>query len=156
MTARQTTACLALIALVGVALAQEGKLKRRADRVQVTVEADPVAADGTQTLLVRLKIDDGWWIYANAAGNREESGTETSVQIVRDNQVLPMTASYPAGTEIVAPDVGNFRIYTGEVQIQAKVRRAKGDTLPLRVTVFYYPRSAAGCGVLEQKTVVVP
>jgi DsbC/DsbD-like thiol-disulfide interchange protein len=149
-------AALAVLSLIALASpAKEEKGKSRADRVQLSPSASAIAADGTQTITVTLKIDEGWVIYANAVGNEDLEEVRTVLNVTGERGLEQLSVEYPPGDAITNPVGGNYNVYTGEVSVKVKVRRAKADRRPLSITVHFYPFDGKTCGTVEKQTVTL-
>lgn len=130
---KHTLACLTLgiCAFLGLETVN-GQMLKSDSKVKMTVKASPIAG-GKQVLDIRLKIDDGWYIYANPVECEILDSSQTTVRIggVDAKQVK---VEYPAGVEKNLDDKIKYRAYVGEVSIKATVERG-ADTSPLKVRV---------------------
>jgi hypothetical protein len=109
--------------------------KTSASVVKVTATADKPDADGKQSVTITLMIDKDWHTYANPVGNEDLESTQTVVTIGAKVKPTEVKIDYPKGKLIKDSVVGNYSIYEDKVTIKATVRRAKGDTSPLEVSV---------------------
>ncbi len=149
---------LTLLVLHGAIIAApptEKKEKSRADRVQVSPTEWVIADDGTQTITVALNIDKGWMIYSNTPGIDDLEDVRTVLCVSGERNVEQLRVEYPAGVEIKNKLIGAYKIYTDSVVVRAKIRRLKGDRLPVTLTSQYYPTDGRTCGVVEKKTIII-
>ncbi len=92
--------------------------------VPVKVEASAgKATDDKQLVVVEVKIDKGWHIYANPTGNDEVAGAETVVLVKAAGKALPAKVKYPAGTPHTEATIGTFNIYEDKVVIPVEFAR---------------------------------
>jgi DsbC/DsbD-like thiol-disulfide interchange protein len=139
---RIATLALAFAALTGAAHAQ---LKKSDTVVKAEAKADKIAADGSQVVTVTLTIDKDWHLYANPVGNEDLMDNQVTVSVSSKNKLQDVKVEYPAGTLVKDKTVGDYKTYEGTVTIKATVRRAKGDTEPLDVSVKMQACSKAQC-----------
>jgi hypothetical protein len=126
---------LAMIAVLagGGELAAQGK---KSDAVvKVTATADKPDADGNQTVTVTMTTDKGWYNYANPVNNKGLVDAQTAVKVSAKQPVEVVKIVYPAGTLKKDSVIGDYMIYEGTTTIKAQVKRAKGDSSPLEVSV---------------------
>jgi hypothetical protein len=109
--------------------------KSSASVVKVTATADKPDADGKQIVTITLAMDKDWHTYANPVGNEDLETTQTVVTIGAKVKPTEVKIDYPKGKLIKDSVLGNYSIYEDKVTIKATVRRAKGDTSPLEVSV---------------------
>jgi DsbC/DsbD-like thiol-disulfide interchange protein len=130
---------LALLAALALALSA-GPARAQGSRsdsvVKVSARADKPDAEGNQSVTITLDIDRRYHLYANPVGNDTLKAAQT---VVRFTSKLEGDAKveYPAGKLIKDKDVGDYQTYEGSVTVKAKVRRAKGDTAPLGLSVKF-------------------
>jgi DsbC/DsbD-like thiol-disulfide interchange protein len=134
----------------------DAPVKTRADRLQVEAVAGRQEGDGPQRITLKVSIDEGWYVYANPAGNENLENAALTVTVRADAGPEKVSIDYPAGKLVKDRVVGDWRRYEGRVEIPVTVWRAQGDTGPLEITVHFYPRNAISCGGVESKTVSVP
>jgi DsbC/DsbD-like thiol-disulfide interchange protein len=138
---------LALVAMV--AFAGSGELAAQAKKsdsvVKTTATADKPDADGKQTVTVIMNIEKTWHAYANPVGNKDLLDTQTVVKVAAKEPVELVKVTYPEGKVQKDTVIGDYMIYEGTVTIKAQVKRAKGDTSPLDVSVFFQACSERGC-----------
>jgi hypothetical protein len=147
--------CAALALSAGVALRADPQ-KTSASVVQVTAEADKPDADGQQTVTVTLAIDKGWHLYANPTDNAELKENQTVVKVQGKGKPEVVKIEYPPGKAMKDKLVGDYKIYEGKVAIKATVRRAKGDTEPLEVSVYLRADNDKACLLGDTARVSVP
>ncbi len=125
---------LGLTALVVSGPLVSGQEKK--SEVKVEASAEKPDADGKQVILITLDIEKGYHTYANPVDNEDLASVQTTVKITGKNPLEKVGTEYPQGKLVVDP-AGNHRVYEGKVTIKAMVKRAKGDTEPLQITVKY-------------------
>ena len=103
--------------------------------VKVTAKADKPDADGKQTVTITLAMDKDWHTYANPVGVEDLEEAQTKVTISAKVKPTDVKIDYPKGKLVKDTVIGNYSIYENKVTIKATVRRAKGDTSPLEVSV---------------------
>jgi uncharacterized protein len=103
--------------------------------VKVSAKAGKAAADGTQEVTVTLDVADGWHIYANPPGLEDLAAVQTTVTVTGTPKPESVKVTYPEAKVIDDKVLGKYRVYEGKVVVKAAVKRAKGDTGPLEVSV---------------------
>ena len=143
----------ALAAAVGVPAAGAGGKK---SYVKVDAKATKPDAEGRQVVTVTLDIEKPWYAYANPVGQEDLEQSQTQVKIAsKGGKLEEAKIEYPPGKPKKDSVVGDYRIYEEKVQITGLVRRAKGDTGPLEVTVKYMTCHPKG-QCLPPETVKLP
>jgi thiol:disulfide interchange protein len=155
-----TAALLALVALVlalgsgGTSTAGAGKKKK--SYTKVTAKANKPDAEGRQTVTITMEIEKPWYAYANPVGNETFEEARTLVKLAaKGGNLEDVKITYPPGKEKKLEGVGTYRVYEDKVTITGLVRRAKGDTAPLEVTIRYMNCHPKG-QCLPPETVKVP
>ncbi|HYV36977.1 MAG TPA: protein-disulfide reductase DsbD N-terminal domain-containing protein [Gemmataceae bacterium] len=105
-------------------------------QVKLTASAGAIAADGQQTITIKMQINKGWHAYANPVKNEPFEVNKTEVNITSAKKLEKVDVAYPAGRKYV-DGMDEFQVYEGDVEIKATVKRAAGDTGPLEVTVNF-------------------
>jgi DsbC/DsbD-like thiol-disulfide interchange protein len=121
--------------------AQEAKARRSDAVVKVTATADKPDAEGKQLVTVTLKIDDNWHTYAHTLP-KDFPGVPTSVTVNAKTKLEVVKVDYPEGKLIKE---GDYNGYEGTVPIKVTVRRPKGDTNPLEVSVTFQSCTKTSC-----------
>jgi len=132
---------LAWITLCSQVQAQDAKARRSDAVVKVSAEAGAPDADGKQVLTVTLKIDDQWHIYANILP-KDFPGVPTSVKVSTRSKLEDVKVDYPEDKWIKE---GEYNAFEGTVPIKVTLRRSKGDTSPLEVTVSFQSCTKTSC-----------
>jgi DsbC/DsbD-like thiol-disulfide interchange protein len=129
---------VAILPMVAI-LAESGELAAQGKKsdavVKVTATADKPDADGKQTVTITMVTDKGWHNYANPVGNKDLVDAQTVVNVSAKQPVEVVKIAYPPGALKKDPKAGNYMIYEGITVIKAQVKRTKGDTSPLDVSV---------------------
>jgi DsbC/DsbD-like thiol-disulfide interchange protein len=141
---------LALAALVVGFVAQVGSAGGKLDPVKVAASAGKSSDDAKQAVVIQVKIDKGWHIYANPAENEEVAQAQTTVTIKASGKPVAASVKYPAGRLYKEPGMGAMKIYEDEVTIQAELAKTDG---PLEVSVKFQACDAKRC--LLPKTVKI-
>ncbi len=124
-------ALIACLALTALAYAQP----RKSDSVvKVTPEAGKIDADGNQTVTLQLDIERPYHLYANPVGNPDLEDSQVTVSVDSKQKLESVKIDYPDG-HLVKDKAGDYKKYEGKVTIKAQVRRARGDTSPLDVSI---------------------
>jgi DsbC/DsbD-like thiol-disulfide interchange protein len=110
--------------------------KKEPSPTKVSATATRPDADGNQVVTVTLEIDKPWHVYANPTGNEMVESNKTTVAVSSKTKLEEAKIAYPPGKPYVAFGE-KFFIYEDKVSITARIRRAKGDTGPLDVTITY-------------------
>lgn len=121
--------------LVSELLAQGGGATKSDARVKVTAKADKPDAEGRQVVTVAITIEPGWHIYANPPGLKDLEAGQTTVTLSSKVKPEEVQVEYPPGHVVKDAVLGDYNVYENKVSIKATVRRAKGDTGPLEVSV---------------------
>jgi hypothetical protein len=144
-------ALILTLAGTGTPTAQAGKKK---SYTKVTAKATKPDAEGRQTVTVTMAIEKPWHAYANPVGLPDFEDNRTEVKIAsKGGKLEDVKIQYPRGKEEKDSVVGTYRIYEDKVTITGQVRRAKGDTSPLELTVKYTTCSSKTKQCLPQETV---
>jgi hypothetical protein len=114
--------------------------------VKLTATGSKIGADGRQTVTVTMDIEDPWYAYANPVGLELLENGQTRVKIAGKTKLEEVKIAYPPGKEKVEGK-DRYRVYEGKVSIVGQVRRGKGDTGPLEVTVEYMTCHPKGQGL---------
>jgi DsbC/DsbD-like thiol-disulfide interchange protein len=149
------SAALALL-LGGVSAAAARAPKTSADMVKVTAAADKPDADGKQTVTITLVPESGWHVYANPVGHVDLEDAQTVVKITGKGKPEVVKIEYPAGKVEKDKIVGEYKVYQDKTEIKAVVRRAKGDTEKLEVSVFLQACDGKRCLASDTVKVTVP
>jgi thiol:disulfide interchange protein len=145
-------ACLALLAGSTAALARAVKSD---SVVKVTASATKPDAEGNQVVTLNLDIEKPYHVYANPVGNMDLEDTATTVTVPKE-KAETVKIDYPEGKLEKDATLGDYKIYEDKVTIKARVRRAKGDTGPLEVSVKLQACSNKGCLLPATVKVTVP
>jgi DsbC/DsbD-like thiol-disulfide interchange protein len=108
--------------------------KESKDAVKITATADKPDANGAQNVVVTLDIEPKWHLYANPVKNDDMVSAQTVVKLSAGDKLSDVKITYPPGKQR-KDSVGTYDIYEGKIEIKATVRREKGDSSPLDVTV---------------------
>ncbi len=133
---RMSTRCIVgVLALLLCDSATVQAQTRKSDSVvKVDAQADKPDADGKQAITITLDIEKGWHIYANPVENEDLTNAQTVVRVAAKGKVENVKVEYPGGK--LQQDSGEkFKIYEGKVVIKAQVKRVKGDTSPLEISI---------------------
>ena len=121
--------------------AQDAKARRSDAVVKVSAQAAAPDADGKQVLTITLKIDDQWHIYANTLP-KDFPGVPTSVKVSARSKLEDVKVDYPEDKWVKE---GEYNAFEGTVPIKVTLRRSKGDTSPLEVTVSFQSCTKTSC-----------
>jgi uncharacterized protein (TIGR02996 family) len=105
--------------------------------VKMEVFADQLI-DGKQKLQVKLAIEEGYCIFANPSDH--DQLPPTRFVLSRGHAAV----TYPPGEVVRDPVAGDYRVYRGDVTLEAVVTRAAGDSAPLEVAVLVRPFDKTG------------
>ena len=130
---RYVSGCAGLLAALVLVYPATAQGPRSDKVVKASAKASKPDADGKQTVTITLDVEKPFHLYANPVGNKDFEKVATTVKVA--SKVSGATIDYPAGTVHKDKDVGDYKIYEGKVTIKASVRRARGDTGPLKLTV---------------------
>lgn len=134
-------ASLALALAAGTVLAQA---KKSDSVVKATATASKLGDDGKQTVTITLDIEKPWHLYANPVENEDVANAQTVVTVASKAKLASVKIAYPAG-KLKKDKLGDYKIYEGKVTIKAEIRRAKGDTGPLEVSIKLQACDAKSC-----------
>jgi hypothetical protein len=135
-------ACLVLAVTAGSVC---GQGKKSDSVVKITPEAGKIDADGNQTVLLHIDIESPYHLYANPVGNADLEDSQVTVGVEGKEKPQDVRIDYPPGQVVKDKTVGDYKIYEGKVTIKAHVRRARGDTGPLEVSVKLQSCTSTGC-----------
>ena len=142
---RTGVALLAVVALAALPATARAQVKKSGDVVKIEATAGKIDDSGKQTVTLTITIDKPWHIYANPVGQEDLASTQTVVTVTGKNKPEEVKVDYPKGKVEMDKTVGDYNIYEDKVTITANVRRAKGDTEPLDVSVKMQACSKAQC-----------
>ena len=139
----------ALLALAGglvlaAALPALGQATGSDSVVRAKATADKPGGDGKQLVTVTLEIDPRYHLYANPVGNADLESNQTMVTVTGKAKPESVKVDYPPG-KLVKDSAGDYKEYAGKVTIKATVRRAKGDSGPLEVSIKLQACSKSSC-----------
>lgn len=121
--------CATAVAVVVVATASVQAQNKSDSEVKVTASmAKP------DTISIKLSVNKGWHIYANPVGNQTLASAATVVNVT-GAKAEDVQVSYPPG-KVKKDEAGSYRIYEGEVDIQATLKKAPGAG-PVEVSVRF-------------------
>jgi uncharacterized protein len=146
-------ASLGLLAAGTLALARAVKSD---DKVRVTASATKPDADGNQVVTLNLDVEKPWHLYANPVGLEGLEDSQVVVTVNAKEKPESVKVEYPEGKLVKDATVGDYRIYEGKVTIKAQVRRAKGDTSPLEVSIRVQTCTETKCLPRSTVQVTVP
>jgi thiol:disulfide interchange protein len=130
---RTGTKLLAVAALVGLPVHAHAQVTKSDSVVKIEVDPGKIEND-KQTVTLTLSIQKGFHIYANHIG-QENIALPTEVTISGKTTPQAVKISYPPGKLEQNEFVGDHYIYERKAVIAADVRRAKGDTGPLKAAI---------------------
>lgn len=138
---------LVLLLLISLALATPRVWAQggndSAEVVKITAKAEKPDADGKQAVTITINIDKPWHIYANPVELDTLASVQTNVKVL--SKVEDAKFTYPAGILVKDDTVGNYRKYEGTITIKGTVRRARGDTSPLEMSMKIQACDDAKC-----------
>lgn len=136
MTAIRTTVLAILAGYLAIAISSaEAAPRKSSDVVKLDVKAGKPDADGNQVLTITLTMEAGWHTYANPVGNKELIAAQTKVAVAGKAKPEAVKVEYPEGKVVKDATIGDYKVYEGQTTITAKIKRAKGDSGPLEVSV---------------------
>jgi DsbC/DsbD-like thiol-disulfide interchange protein len=142
---RTGIALLAVAAVAALPAAARAQAKKSGDVVKIEATAGKIDDSGKQTVTLTITIDKPWHIYANPVGQEDLASTQTVVTVTGKNKPEEVKVDYPKGKVEMDKTVGDYNIYEDKVTITANVRRAKGDTEPLKVKVKFQACTKQTC-----------
>jgi len=142
---RTGIALLAVAAVAALPAAARAQAKKSGSVVKIEATAGKIDDGGKQTVTLTITIDKPWHIYANPVGQEDLASTQTVVTVTGKNKPEEVKVDYPKGKVEMDKTVGDYNIYEDKVTITANVRRAKGDTEPLKVKVKFQACTKQTC-----------
>ncbi len=112
-----------------------GRAKRSDSVVKASFKVELPDSTGRRLVIIRLAIDEGWYIYGNPVGNSEMEGSETVVDLMGGRGKL-VEVRYPKGTirkEKLLDNEIEYQVYEGTVTIQAVVEPPTEGSMELAV-----------------------
>jgi DsbC/DsbD-like thiol-disulfide interchange protein len=131
-------------------------VKKSDSVVKVTATADKPDADGKQIVTVVLNHDAGWHTYANPVGQDDLANAQTTITVNAKTKPEDVKVEYPPGKLIKDKIVGDYKVYEEKTSIKAIVKRAKGDTSPLEVSVKFQACTDKQCLLGSTVKLTVP
>jgi DsbC/DsbD-like thiol-disulfide interchange protein len=107
-------------------------------KVKASVVATKPDDKGMQKVTITLKIDDGWYIYANPASDDEFIKFNRTMVTFKADKNFTAFVRYPPGvkkTDTIGKEVVEYFAYEKQVVIQAELRRSNGDASPLKIEI---------------------
>jgi hypothetical protein len=140
-----------MLALLAVGFAvQTGTAGGKLDPVKVAASAGKPGDDGQTTVTVKLNIDKNWHIYANPVELEDLAPAQTTVTVKSAGKKIAAKVKYPAGIPHDEKGIGKFKVYEGNITIEARV---PSSAAPLEVSVMFQACDAKQC--LLPKTVKI-
>src|SRR5262245_37556151 len=102
--------------------------------VKVAAKLSKSDTEGDQTVTITVDVDKPYHLYANPVGNPALKAAQTTVRFSTKLAEEPKI-EYPEGKLVKDDTVGNYKTYEGTLKITAKVRRVKGDSSPLNLSI---------------------
>jgi hypothetical protein len=148
---------LGLAALVpGTVREVHGQGKKSDAVVKASASADKPDADGKQVVTLTLTIDPKYHLYANPVGNADLESSQVLVKVGGKAKLDSVKINYPPGQVVKDKVVGDYKIYKDKAVIKATVKRAKGATGALEVSVTLVACSKTSCLLPATIKVEVP
>src|SRR5262245_43164434 len=135
--------------------AQTGGLTKCDTVVNATTTVTSLDADGKQTVSVALDIEKDWHVYAYPR-TKEFSGVPTPIIATDKPKPQEVKVDYPPGKVMQFPSGDEYKAYEDKLTIPVAVRRAKGDTSPLQVTVKFQACTDKKCLLPATVQLTVP
>lgn len=133
-----------------------GQGKKSDSVVKVTATATKPDDDGKQVVTVTLAHDSGWHTYANPVGQEDLANAQTVITVSAKTKPEDVKVEYPAGKLVKDKVVGDYKVYEEKTTIKAVIKRAKGDTSPLEVSVKFQACTEKQCLVPATVKLTVP
>jgi DsbC/DsbD-like thiol-disulfide interchange protein len=127
---------LALLGAAALILGPAVEAGGKKSPTKVTASSTKPDSEGRQTVTVTLEIDKGWYAYANPVGHEDLEQAQTTLKFTAKSKLAEVKIDYPKG-KLKVDGKDSYRIYEDKVTIKAHVRRSKGDTGPLDLSVKY-------------------
>jgi uncharacterized protein YyaL (SSP411 family) len=129
------------VASGGVTATADGKSeppKNPKASADVVTAALSIAAgkDGKQEATVKLKIADGWHIYANPVGDAELLASQTVLSVYADDKEIEAKVAYPSGKEHKDITGSKYNIYAGAAEISATFTAPRNAKIEARVKII--------------------
>ena len=134
---RLMTVGVAVVALLA-GFCPQGLAKGSESVVKTT--ASIKSEGGASVLVVRLEVEKGWHVYANPPGNDDLKPVATLVTVSGQPKAEP---AYPQGKQVIAPVVGNYRVYEGTEEIRIKLPTQPAGAV--KVTVSFQACNEKSC-----------
>jgi hypothetical protein len=134
--------CVAAVSALPLRAQAPGTPRPREGRefpVTMEVTAARPGADGKQRIVVTLTIKEDHFVFANPPGIEDLVPGQTTLTVTGKSPPRSVKLTYPRGEVVADKLLGDYRIYTGKVRLEALVQRADGDTGPLLVCVRLWP-----------------
>lgn len=129
--------------------------KKSESVVKASASAGKPDADGKIVVTITLAIDKPWHTYANPVP-KEFPGLPTVISVEGKTKPEDVKVDYPAGKVIKDSVIGDYNVYEDKTEIKVTVRRAKGESGPLGLTVQVQACSDKQCLLPSTLKVTVP
>jgi len=108
--------------------------KKSESVVKASASAGKPDADGKVVVTVTLAIEKPWHTYANPVP-KDFPGMPTTVTVDGKTKPEDVKIDYPAGKAVKDNIVGDYSVYEDKTEIKVTVKRAKGESGPVSLSV---------------------
>ncbi len=121
----------------GLGLSQEPLRKDFPVKAAVTFKS---TEDGRKlSICIALKIDAGWYVFANPTGNPDLDFAQLKVKVGGQEKFDNLKIKYPKGETVKDEVIGDYNVYRETAVVEVEVTRGPKDTGPLEIEVFVRP-----------------
>jgi hypothetical protein len=127
---------------------------RPTDAVKIIAKSTDVHND-LQTITLKLRIDKGWFVYANPSGPEGFPAIPTTVGASEKDRIKIIKIDYPAGKKEHDKVLGTWSRYEKTALIRVKLERNPKDTQAIKLAVKFQPMTRTICAAPVVKVITV-
>lgn len=106
-----------------------------ATKVKVSARSGKIDSEGKQVVILTMKIDKAWHIYANPTQHETYESARTVVKVAAGARPIEAKVSYPAG-KLHVDGEDRFMTYMDSVDIPVQIQRTASDG-PVEISVRF-------------------
>jgi DsbC/DsbD-like thiol-disulfide interchange protein len=125
-----------------------------ATKVKVSARAGKIDRAGKQVVILTMKIDKTWHIYANPARHADYESAQTVVKVAAGARPVEAKVAYPAG-KLHVDGEDRFMTYIDSVDIPVQIQRTANEG-PVEVSVRFVACDDKKCLTASTAKFTVP
>lgn len=101
-------------------MAAAGGSKKSDSKVKAKIVSSKLSSTGQQTVTIELKVDKGWYIYANPVGNKLLAPNATTVKV--KGNVKGVKVAFPIPKVKKDDVIGDYNYYQGKILLNVSMQ----------------------------------